>query len=78
MEILWEPETGTCFSCGKKRALVRVYSSDRHCQTVCFGCWNASQDGCVIGSKDWDEDTAYVFSGRQSEASGAPQRAALN
>ena len=61
MEILWKPEEGTCSSCRDGDGPVRMYSSGSYCQVVCFGCWNACQEGVVIGSRDWLEDTAFVF-----------------
>lgn len=44
---------------------VRGYSDGERYMTCCFACWDAQQDGCILGAHEWAEDTAYVFANEE-------------
>lgn len=79
MDILWRPEGGTCSWCGEEREGSRGHSDGTAYWTCCFPCWDAQQDGCIIGEEEWAEDTAYVFhSDDRSRPDGTAQGAFPN
>lgn len=59
-EILAYPEMGVCASCSEY-CRVRDYFCPSENQLICFACWNASQVGCMINSKEWEENIPFVF-----------------
>lgn len=61
MDILWHPEEGSCAWCGEVHGNVRGHSDEKRYALMCFPCWDAQQDGCILSSGEWEEDTAYVF-----------------
>ena len=65
MEILWHREEGECAWCGECGDSVRGYSDGKRYTVCCFACWDAQQDGCILGVQEWAEDTAYVFADEQ-------------
>ncbi len=73
MDILWEPETGTCGECGDKACGVRKYSSGGRVRTFCFPCWNMSQDPYVMSSSEWADNDRVTF---EFPAVEPPSRAA--
>ena len=73
MDILWEPERGTCTECGDGECLVRRYSSRGRARTFCFPCWSREQNPYVMSSQDWSDDECVTF---QFSASEPPSRAA--
>lgn len=73
MDILWEPEHGTCTECGDSKCLVRRYSSCGRSRTFCFACWSREQNPYVMSSQDWSDDECVTFEFPKSEF---PSRAA--
>lgn len=83
MEILWHCEEGNCSWCGQRLESVRGYSDGGRYTRCCFACWDAQQDGCILGAQEWAEDTAYVFADetealRQEQNGGTAQGALPN
>jgi hypothetical protein len=62
MDILWEPETGTCTECGEGGCTVRRYSSCGRSRTFCFPCWNGAQEPYLMSSAEWTDDDRVTFS----------------
>jgi hypothetical protein len=77
MEILWEPEAGTCSECGGGDRLIRRFSASGTVRRFCFPCWDAAQDPHVMSSQDWTDDERVTFEVRDGfPAEEPPSRAA--
>lgn len=61
MDILWHPEIGHCSWCEDEDECIRGHSDGKKYMTYCFPCWDAQQEGTIVGSEEWDEDIAYIF-----------------
>lgn len=76
MDILWEPEVGTCTECGEKACGVRKYSSRGRVRTFCFPCWATNQEPYVMSSLDWRDEERVIFESGDFPAEEPPSRAA--
>jgi hypothetical protein len=78
MDILWDPERGTCTECGQIAGMVRRFTSgDRH-YVFCHACWNDAVK-LPLGIVEWLEDDQIVIEYEDEPSQdGTTQRAYCN
>jgi hypothetical protein len=69
-QILWQPETGECASCGA-HGDIRRFTSNWDVKSffhnllynfkVCLSCWSRMQSECSLNKHEWYDDSAFIL-----------------
>lgn len=61
MDILWDPEPGSCTECGRGREAVRRHTCGGRHRVYCLECWNRQADGYEMDGFEWIEQESILF-----------------